>query len=58
MSILENMKVLPTPYWMSKMYNSPVGIRFIIASKQCAIKPLNQNIRAPLNYMRCAMFLV
>ena len=42
----ENMKVLPTPYWIPKMHKSPIGARFIIASKQCTIKRLSKNITA------------
>ena len=45
MSIPENMKVLPTIYWISKMYKSPTSTRFIIASKQCVIKSSSKNIK-------------
>lgn len=37
MSITENIKVLPTSYWIPKMYNSPTGTISIIARKQCGI---------------------
>ena len=37
MSITENIKVLPTSYWIPKMYNSPIGTISIIARKQCGI---------------------
>ena len=43
-NIAEDMKTLPTPYWMPKMHKSPIGARFIIASKKCALKPLSKNI--------------
>ena len=46
LNIPENMKTLPTPYWMPKMHKSPIGARFIIASKQCVVKPLSKNITA------------
>ena len=46
LNIPENMKTLPTPYWMPKMHKSPIGARFIIASKKCAVKPLSKNITA------------
>ena len=31
-------------HWISKRYKLPIGTRFIIASKQCVIKPLSKNI--------------
>ena len=34
-SIVENMKVLPTPQWTPKIYKSLVGTVLIIASKKC-----------------------
>ena len=43
------MKVLPTPCWIPKMHKSPIDTRFIIASKQCVIKPLSKNITTALN---------
>lgn len=43
MPIPENMKVLPTPYSTPKIHKSPIGTRFIIADKQCAIEPLSKN---------------
>ena len=46
MFIPENMEVLPTPYGILKMHKSPFRSRFIIASKQCVVKPLSENITA------------
>ena len=46
MPIGENITVLPTPYRILKMQKPPVGTRFIIASKQCVIKPFIKNITA------------
>ena len=42
MSTPKNNKVLPTP----KIKKSQLGPRFVIASKQSVIKPLNKNIIA------------
>ena len=36
--VKENDKVLPTMYWTPKMHKTPVGSRFIIASKFCSTK--------------------
>ena len=33
-SIPENMKILPTPYWIPKMHKSPIGYIFKYANKQ------------------------
>ena len=33
-TITEDMKCLPTLYWLSKMHKEPIGARFIIASKK------------------------
>ena len=38
MSILGNVEVLPTLWWIRKMSESPVGTRIITASKQCIVK--------------------
>ena len=43
MSIPENLKVLPTPYWIQKIHRSPIGAKFIITRGQCVIKPLSKN---------------
>ena len=37
-----NSKILPSPYWLPKMHKSPIGSRFIIASKVCSIKELSK----------------
>ena len=37
-------KDLPSIYWLPKMHKTPIGHRFIIASKKCSIKPLSKNI--------------
>ena len=39
-----NMMKLPSAYWMPKMHKTPVGARFIIASKKCSIKDISKNI--------------
>ena len=44
MSIPENMKVLPTPYWIPKMHESLIGYIFKYAKKQCVIKTLSRKI--------------
>ena len=41
---LENQKSLPIMYWTPKMHKSPVGARFIIASKKCSTKPLTEAV--------------
>ena len=38
-TISEDMKDHPKPYRIPKMHKSLIGTRFIIASKQCTIKP-------------------
>ena len=42
----DSMKVLPTPYWLPKMHKTPIGSRFIIASKYCAIKEISKKVTA------------
>ena len=37
-------KKLPTMYWMPKMHKSPIGARFIVASKLCSTKPLSKDV--------------
>ena len=44
----ETCEKLPNMYWMPKMHKSPVGKRFIIASKQSSLKSLSQNITSAL----------
>ena len=40
----EEMKKLPTMYWTPKIHKTPVGARFIIASKLASLKPLAEDI--------------
>ena len=42
----DKMKVLPTPYWLPKMHKTPIGSRFIIASKFCTVKELSKKVTA------------
>ncbi len=37
-------KTLPTMYWTPKMHKTPIGSRFIIASKLCSTKPISQAV--------------
>ena len=37
-------KVLPTMYWTPKMHKTPIGSRFIIASKVCSTKAISKAI--------------
>ena len=41
---VENQKCLPIMYWTPKMHKSPIGARFIIASKKCSTKPLTEAV--------------
>ena len=40
--IPEEMRQLPTFYWLPKMHKNPIGSRFIAASSACTTKPLSQ----------------
>ena len=42
--LTEKQEALPIMYWLPKMHKKPVGCRFIIASKDCSIKPLTKVI--------------
>ena len=42
----ESMKKLPSAYWLPKMHKSPIGSRFIIASKECTTKKLSKLVTA------------
>ena len=42
--ITEQEKALPVIYWIPKMHKSPVGKRFIIASKVCSTKQLSKDV--------------
>ena len=35
---------LPIMYWMPKIHKSPIGCRFIVASKKCSTKPLTKTV--------------
>ena len=37
-------KDLPSMYWIPKMHKSPIGSRFIIASKKCSNKPITEAV--------------
>lgn len=37
-------EILPVAYWMPKMHKSPIGARFIVASKFCVSKELSKNV--------------
>ena len=41
LKITEEQKSLPLMYWLPKMHKTPIGTRFIIASKNCSTKPLS-----------------
>ena len=40
----EKEKTLPSMYWLPKMHKTPIGNRFIIASKFCSTKSLSRNL--------------
>ena len=40
----DSMLTLPDIYWTPKLHKNPVKFRFIIASKQCTVKPLSKDI--------------
>ena len=44
LDLTEEEESLPIMYWMPKMHKSPVGFRFIVASKMCSTKPLTKVI--------------
>ena len=46
LTVKNNMKTLPTPYWLPKMHKTPIGSRFIIASKSCTVKELSKKVTA------------
>ena len=39
-----DMNKLPTAYWTPKMHKTPIGARFIIASRQCVTKELSKDV--------------
>ena len=46
LNLVNNVKdnCLPIMYWTPKLHKSPVGARFIIASKHCSTKPLSKTV--------------
>jgi len=44
LEVSEQQNTLPSMYWIPKMHKSPVGARFIVASKTCSTKPLTEVI--------------
>ena len=46
--IPDDMKQLPTFYWLPKMHKNPIGSRFIAASSTCTTKPLSQLLTSSL----------
>ena len=46
-------KVLPTMYWTPKMHKTPVGSRFIIASKLCSTKALSKAVSNVFKLIFC-----
>ena len=42
--VSENDKILPIMYWIPKMHKSPMGHRFIIASKVCCTKKVSKSV--------------
>ena len=49
------MTLLPTPYWIQKLYKSAIGTRFISTSKHCVIKSLSKNITAAFKLLYKSM---
>ena len=44
LTVDQQMRTLPLPYWLPKMHKTPIGSRFIIASSNCSIKPLSKKV--------------
>ena len=44
LEVEEEMRCLPTMYWSPKLHKSPIGSRFIIASKLSTLKPLLKDL--------------
>ena len=44
LDVSDKQKDLPSMHWIPKMHKSPVGARFIVASKTCSTKPLTEVI--------------
>jgi len=49
LKVADKHKDLPMMYWMPKMHKSPVGTRFIIASKHCSSKPISKSVSNAFN---------
>ena len=54
-NVSDEMKSLPTPYWLPKMHKAPISARLIIASKKCTVKPLNRNIASAFKLVHKAI---
>ena len=46
--IPNDMRQLPTLYWLSKMHKNPIGSRFIAVSSNYSTKPLSQLLTCSL----------
>ena len=65
LSINEKDKTLPIMYWTPKMHKTPIGSRFIVASKICSTKALSKSVSSVFkliykqteNFHRKAKFL-
>ena len=44
LNVTEGQKDLPIMYWLPKMHKTPIGARYIVASKECSTKPLTKVI--------------
>mgnify|MGYP001792462320 CR=1 FL=1 len=44
MAVSPDMKKLPNVYWTPKMHKTPVGARFIVASKECVTKEISKDV--------------
>ena len=42
--VTDRERALPSMYWMPKMHKTPLGSRFIIASKLCSTKPVSKAV--------------
>ena len=40
LDVIDKQKGLPRMYWLPKMHKTPIGARYIVASKHCSNKPL------------------
>ena len=44
LKIDDTIKKLPSMYWIPKMHKTPIGARFIVASKTCSTKPISKAV--------------